>query len=76
MTTREDVLKQIWRNHFETLEWERAFELDESLARAIAYSLQPMPAEKEAALEYWRERTYAAVDEIVQRYKATEVNER
>jgi hypothetical protein len=72
MTTREEgLLRSIWESAFETLEWSRAFDIDESLPQAVVRTLYPMPEVKDAVLECWRDQMHAAVDEIVQRCKAT-----
>ena len=70
----EELVRQVWNNKFPRvaphLSWDPfVLGLDESLADEIAHSLHPMPAEMAAALDWWRDKMVAAIDELVQRYK-------
>jgi hypothetical protein len=62
----EDMLRQIWSNNFETLAWKEAFVIDHSLPNAVVESLHPMPAEMKEALDCWRDKMVAAIDEVAQ----------
>jgi hypothetical protein len=68
----EEMLRQVWNNHFphwSHLSWDPLFSIDESLAAEIAHSLHPFPAEMAATLDCWRDKMVAAIDEIVQQFK-------
>jgi len=74
-STREElILRQIWNNkfpHLSHLSWDPLhLGIDESLAEAIAHSLEPMPEEMAAVLDYWRDRMVATIDAIVDNYKS------
>lgn len=65
----EGLLRQVWNNHFSTRPWFTAFMIDDSLPYLVARSLHPMPAEMAAALDCWRDKMVAAIDEVVLHYK-------
>src|SRR5258708_884269 len=69
----KEMLRQVWNNHFphlSHLSWDPlVLGIDESLAAEIAHSLHPFPPEMAAALDYWRNKMVAAIDEIVQQFK-------
>lgn len=81
MTREEKLLWQVWNNNYgeeylrnyerrtgERLTWE--FFLDDGFAYDIVRSLHPMPEAMAAALDCWRNKNVARVDEFVQRLKA------
>lgn len=70
----EGLVRQVWNNKFPhaaaRFPWSPlVMGIDESLADEIACSLHPMPADMAAALDYWRDKMVATIDEIVQSYK-------
>jgi hypothetical protein len=70
----EGLVRQVWNNKFPHvaahLSWDPlVLGIDESLADEIVCSLHPMPEEMAAALDWWRDKMVAAIDEIVQHYK-------
>jgi hypothetical protein len=69
----EGLVRQVWNNKFPTrahLPWHPLhMGLDESLAEAIAHSLHPFPADMAVALDWWRNKMVATIDELVQHYK-------
>jgi hypothetical protein len=85
MSTREEeMLRQVWNNNYgeECLRnqerrtgrvwtWEEhAFAIGPSFAHDIVRSLHPMPEAMAAALDCWRNKMVAGLDEFVQRLKA------
>jgi hypothetical protein len=73
MQTTLEMLKQVWNNNFQSLSWDRAFVVDESLPTAIVENPFLTPEEKTAMLNCWRTQTVAAIDEVVQRYQLQSV---
>jgi hypothetical protein len=83
MSTREEeLLRQVWNNYYgdeflrrqelatgDRLTWE-FFTLEDSFAYDIVRSLHPMPEAMAAALDCWRNKMVAVIDEKVQHLKA------
>jgi len=63
------MLQQVWANAFGPyLPWSDAFIIDESLPAQVAEQIAGA-ADVAAVLDCWRTKMYAAVDEIVRRFK-------
>jgi hypothetical protein len=63
------LVRQVWNNHLRYYDEDDVFHVDKSLPNAIVESLHPMPDEMAAALDWWRDKMVAAIDELVQSYK-------
>lgn len=70
-TREEMMLRQVWSNAFSTLPWDDAFAIDESFAYEIRHQIAGS-ADVAAALDCWRNKMLAAIDEVVARYKYSE----
>jgi hypothetical protein len=69
MTREEMMLRQVWANTFGCLgPLEEAFVIDHSLPAQVAEQIAS-PADVAAALDCWRTKMVAAVDEVVRRFK-------
>jgi hypothetical protein len=70
MSREEMMLRQVWSNAFEPhLPWSDAFVIDHSLPAEVASQIAGT-ADVAAALDCWRDKMVAAVDEVVRRYKS------
>jgi hypothetical protein len=69
LPTREEMmLRQVWANTFIYSAWDKAFIIDESFPSEVTRQIAG-PADVAAALDCWRNKMVAAVDEVVRRYK-------
>jgi hypothetical protein len=60
----EMMLRQVWANAFTHLPWSDAFVIDESLPLEVTRQIAG-PQDVAAALDCWRSKMVAAVDEVV-----------
>jgi len=69
MSREEMMLAQVWSNAFGCLgPLEEAFVIDESLPGEVVEQIAGA-ADVAAALDCWRDKMVAAVDEVVRRFK-------
>jgi len=75
MTREEMMLQQVWSNAFGCSgPLDRTFIIDESLPSEVVEQIAS-PADVAAALDCWRAKLVAAIDEVVRRYKEPRCDE-